>query len=212
MAIVPLCSVTILTRGEPPTPRRSACAECSCYPRLNNDTLTTHADGRFTHPSFHDTFLRAEIAAGDPRAAAATPCVEFFRGASTNLGTGESLVTSVPVPAATPVLQALLNAHVAGIRQRVKHALGLGGLGLTTAAFQQGITDLQTTANANADEARRVEQARQNKSFTDRHGPLMAQRMHRLCSAAAADHLPEVLRMLARSTSKNRDCGIVQRQ
>ena len=46
-------------------------------------------------------------------------------------------------------------------------------------------------------------------SFTEQHGAALAQRMHRLCDVGDDNHLPKALRLLAKSTSKSRDCVIL---
>ena len=51
--------------------------------------------------------------------------------------------------------------------------------------------------------------ARAERSFTEKHGDALAQRMHRLCNVANDDHLPKALRLPAKSTSKSRDCAIL---
>ena len=53
------------------------------------------------------------------------------------------------------------------------------------------------------------ERARAERSFTEKHGAASAQRMHRLCDVADDNNLPESLRLLAKSTSKSRDCAIL---
>ena len=53
------------------------------------------------------------------------------------------------------------------------------------------------------------EHARAKQSFTEKHGNALTQPMHRLCDVVDDDHLPEAQRLLAKSTSKSRDCAIL---
>ena len=85
----------------------------------------------------------------------------------------------------------------------------MGGPGLTTNAFNAGITNLQATMNNVATQRLDFERARAERSFTEKHGDALAQRMHRLCDVGDDNHLPEALRLLAKSTSKSCDCAIL---
>ena len=86
---------------------------------------------------------------------------------------------------------------------------GVGGPGLTTNAFNAGITNLQATVNNVAAQRLDFERARAERSSTEKHGGALAQCMHRLCNVADDDHLSEALRLLAKSTNKSRDCAIL---
>ena len=80
---------------------------------------------------------------------------------------------------------------------------------MTTAAFNAGITDLRATLDHNAAEQLRFERDRAAKSFTQKHGLALAERMHRLCNVGRDEDLPPVHQQLAASTSKHRDYNIV---
>ena len=81
----------------------------------------------------------------------------------------------------------------------------MGGPGLTANAFNTGITNLQATVNDVATQHLDFERACAERSFTDKHGDALAQRMHCLCDLGDDNHLPKSLRLLAKSTSKSRN-------
>ena len=86
---------------------------------------------------------------------------------------------------------------------------GVGGPGLTTNAFNASITNLETTVNNVATQRLDFQCAPAERSFTEKHGDALAQRMHRLCNVANNDHPPKALRLLAKSTTKSHDCAIL---
>ena len=94
-------------------------------------------------------------------------------------------------------------------RELLEHCAGVGGPGLTTNAFHASTTNLQATMNNVATQRLDFERALSEGSFTEKHGDALAQRMHCLCDVADDNHLPEALRLLAKSTSKSRDCAIL---
>ena len=59
-------------------------------------------------------------------------------------------------------------------------------------------------------EALQYQRDKDNKSFTDRHGEQLAQRVRNWCGVANDAALPEIHRLLAKSDGKARDCGIIQ--
>ena len=61
----------------------------------------------------------------------------------------------------------------------------------------------------NAAEQLRYERERAAKSFTQKHGLALAERMHRLCNVGGDEDLPAVHQQLAASSSKHRDYNIV---
>ena len=83
----------------------------------------------------------------------------------------------------------------------------MGGPGLTTAAFDQGVRNLQTTLETNAENQPAFERNKSSRSFADKHGDSLARHLSCLTGVADDDHLPESHQLLAKSTSKHRDCG-----
>ena len=118
-------------------------------------------------------------------------------------------IAITPVPANTPNLNFRMNTFTSGVKRQLKNRNGIGGPGLTNNVFQAGVADIQTTLNTNATTRLQFERDRNDRSFTDRHGTQLADRMHRLCSVADDANLPECHRLLAKSTSKSRDYAIL---
>ena len=76
-----------------------------------------------------------------------------------------------------------------GVRPAKSSWSGVLGPGLTTNAFNAGINNLQTTVTNVATQRLDFERARAERSFTEKHGAALAQRMHRSCDVANDNHL-----------------------
>ena len=103
-----------------------------------------------------------------------------------------------------------LNRHVTDVKSAALGRLGIGGPGLTNVAFNQGIISLNQTMNKNARQGRELERNKLTRSFTERHGDTLAQRMYYYTGAADDAGLPEIHRILAKSNVKGRDYSILQ--
>ena len=173
------------------------------------DALTVQASGRYTFQAFHHTFLQDGLASADGDVQAAhAPLSDWYRCASTNNNTDHSVLAIAPVSSALPHNNLALTTYVEGVRRAELAKLGQGGPGLSTAAFQAGITDLQNTMSANSTAHINFQRERDNRSFTQKHGEALAQRMYNWTGVVDDDQLPETHRLLAKS-NKNRDYGIL---
>ena len=86
--------------------------------------------------------------------------------------------------------------------------LGTTGPGLTTAAFQQGVVDIQAAMGAQTTNTLQYHRQQDNKSFTDKHGAALAERLHHWCGVADDDHLPSIHRLMA-ACSRHQGYGIL---
>jgi hypothetical protein len=81
----------------------------------------------------------------------------------------------------------------------MKVALGTGGPAVTSVAFAAGVTQLKTAIRDISAAAITYQRDALKKTFTEQHGPSIAQVMYNLCNVADDDHLPEVHRLPAQS-------------
>ena len=81
-------------------------------------------------------------------------------------------------------------------------------MGLTDATFNAGMASLRTSISDSRDAQIAYERNKANKTFTDRQGAPLAQRVQRLTGAVDDTTLPEVHRLLATS-AKHLDYGII---
>ena len=174
-----------------------------------HEFVSQSATGMYTRPGFFATFLQAPLAAGGAAALAVAPLAEWFRVSSTNTGGGDCIIRVQPTIPATPIQLQGLNRHTDRFKALELARIGVGGPALSTAAFNAGIAQVTTTLNDTATRQLDYQRSRADRSFTDKHGEQLAERMHRLTGAADDDHLPEVHRLLAKSGNKSRDYGIL---
>ena len=175
--------------------------------------LNTNTDGQYSRLGFYNNFVRPGLEDGDAAVVTATePLRDWWRVCCTNTP-GNAPQTDVTVVAVnTPGLNQRLTAWVSRIRRQQLSRLGHGGPGLNQASFEAGITTLRNTMNQNAAARLDFERERNERSFTEKHGADLADRMHRFCGVVTDDALPHVHRLLAKSTLKSRDYAIVQSQ
>jgi hypothetical protein len=144
--------------------------------------------------------------------AAAQHLRDWWRSACTNDAGDEAVNRIVPVATLGPATTMSLNRHIARLRTEILNKVGVGGPGLTTAAFNTGVTNIQATLQNNSQAQLQFQRDRMHASFTDKHGDALAARMHSLCDVADDDHLPELHRLLAKSSTKSRDYAIISMQ
>ena len=167
--------------------------------------LTTQPAGRYTLAAFHAGFVAPGMASADGLVVTATePIRDWWRCASTLTAPGTSLLKIIPIVSGAPHLVQRMNAWVSRIRNTELAKLGAGGPSLTTAAFTTGITSVTDTLELTNREQLRFQRDRDLKTFTQKHGTALAERMHNWWAVADDEHLPEVHILLAKST-KNRD-------
>ena len=185
-------------------------------PSLTPDLLRTNPDGAYNPPAFWTTFIQPSLDAGGADADLVAPLVEWFRVAST----ATTAAPGAPTPNVSPVCIALvntnapatrnrLNAHANRVRQEGLRRLGVGGTGLTVAAFNAGINSINTTLRDSAAASLQYQRDRDTVTFTQRYGPAIAQMMYNLCNVTQDDHLPEIHNAIA-NAPKGRCYAIVQ--
>ena len=185
--------------------RRVCLMPCS----MAAQAVSTQPGGRYTLPAFHDTFIRAGLAATD--IAVRTPAEilrDWVRVAVTNNNVGRSTLAIAPIAAGIPATQVALNRWVTKIKDACLIKLGAGGPALSSAAFNTGVAAIQSTLDNNATNRLQFERDRKNQSFTDKHGDHLAQRLYHLCGCVDDAGLPEVHQLLAKAP-KGRDYAIL---
>ena len=176
-----------------------------------DDLVTTSPSGRYTLPGFYNSFIGPGVNHADAGMQARwTAVADWFRMASSD-GAADPHLEVEPLLNPAPAAAQRLNAWATRVRDTILQRVGMGGPGLTTAAFNAGVAGIQNTLTATAQQALEFERARSNKTFTDRHGDALAERMHRLCGVADDDHLPDTHVLLAKA-SKGKDYAILAGQ
>ena len=169
--------------------------------------------GRIGLAGLYTTFIQPAVTHADAAVQAlGAPLRDWWRSACTNNGAGEAITRITPITAVGPATTMSLNRHVARVRTEILNKVGVGGPGLTTTAFDAGIANIRTVMEDTASARLQFERDRMHRSFTDKHGDALAGRMHTLCDCPDDDHLPEIHRLLAKSSSKSRDYAIISMQ
>ena len=119
-----------------------------------------------------------------------------------------SLVEITTIASVAPLEVQRLNAWDSRIRNAELAKLGAGGPSLMAASFTAGINHVTNTLQDTNREQLRAQRDRDSKSFTQKHGAVLAERMHRWCDVHDDAHLPGVHILLAKST-KSRDYAII---
>ena len=179
-------------------------------PAAGPDILRGAVNGAYSLQHFAATFITPGI--NDPNVdvqAMWTPVRDWFHAASTLTGPGQTTIRVHPVIGAGPASILNLHAWTNRAKTEILRTVGLGGPGLTTAAFDAGIATIQATMNDTHQARIDFDRARSQQTFTEKHGDTLAQRMYWLCGVADDDHLPEVHRLLAKSNSKARHYSIL---
>ena len=86
--------------------------------------------------------------------------------------------------------------------------IGVGGPGLSNTAFAHGVDTIRQTLENNLTANLEFQRNRAVRSFTEAHGAILAQKMHRLCGVTDDAHLPEVHSLLLKA-GKGRTYGIL---
>ena len=168
-------------------------------------------DGRYSLIGFHNTLVQPGVTGLDAAVVALwDPVRTWWRGASASTAGRTTIPAIDPVTEASPVVSARLTRWANRVKCDVLQKAGTAGPGLTAAAFNASAANLQATM-ANTSRAQLdFKRAKNNRSFTDKHGDTLAQRMQNLTDAPDDDHVPEIHRLLAKSRTKSRDHAIIQ--
>ena len=143
------------------------------------DLLTLQDSGRYSVLGFYNAFVAPGLADADADVQNAHhPIRDWFRGISTLNVNGGCCIEVTAVTSAAPRFAQRLTSWSSRIRNAELTKLGTGGPALTTAAFQAGITNVTTTLNDTTREQLRFQRERDSKTFTQKHGSALAQRMH----------------------------------
>ena len=170
-------------------------------------------DGYMSLQGFENLILTPEIDSGDAaRVATIGEVVQFWRGCHHHAPghADQRTIGTTHVAGTTPAHERALQVRTNMIRNDLLAKLGVGGPGLTTAAFNTGVNALRNQMDQDAQAALQYQRDKDNKSFTDRHGAQLATRLWRWCNVTSDAALPEVHRLLAKSDGKARDYGIIQ--
>jgi hypothetical protein len=161
------------------------------------------SDGHYSLVGFFNTFILPYATSADPVVITSiTPLANWWRLASTNNAGGNSIVSSALTVVNIPPEQSRLNTWASTVKDAQMARLGVGGPGLSNAAFPHGVGELRKTMTDTHEERLDFERQRNTKMFTDFHGEALAQQMHRLCVTSDVN-LPEVHGLLLQ-TAKGR--------
>ena len=179
-------------------------------PSSAGEVLAAAPRGRFSRIGFLNNILTPKLSSSDADVVAMwRPVESWFRVASTQNTAGACVTEVDPTTSAVPVEIMALSAWGTSIKDRLMAQAGVGGPGLTNLAFNAGVASLQQTMNQNAANRLQFERDRNERSFTQRHGASLAQRLHRLTGAADDSGLPEAHRLLAKSSKKGTDYAML---
>ena len=177
-------------------------------PALNNAVLTSQASGVYGPADFFNRFIQPELASGEAdRIATIRPLAEWWRLACTE-DAGGCLCEVDPVTPAGLAQTGAFNQWVNRTRHLSMSRLGAVGPGLTTAAFQAGVTTLADRMTETTQAHIDFERARGQKTFADKHGIPLSDRIHNWCGVVDDAGLPDV-HMLMVNADKGRQYGIL---
>jgi hypothetical protein len=166
--------------------------------------------GSYTLLGFFDTFIRTAYNGRTPaQRAAIRPLANWWRLACTDQVGGDTEVSIALVPTATPALTAKVASHVNRVVISQTARMGLGGPGLTTAAFAHGIAEVRTTLENNLAQKLAHDTARRVKAFTDVHGTALSATLHRLCGVNDDMHLPPIHNLLVRTNKSQQGASFL---
>ena len=170
-------------------------------------------DGVFTLDGFNRLILEPEIASADAdRVAAIDGAVAFWRACHHHAAGHPDrwAVGSARIASATIADDRALQVRTNAVRKELLGKLGVGGPALSTAAFNTGVNAIVGRLERDNQNTLQYHRDKDNKSFTDRHGEQLAERVRRWCNVTDDAALPEIHRLLAKSDGKARDYGIIQ--
>lgn len=170
---------------------------------------TASVDGCYTLLGFYNEFLQGPILTADAAGLVAIePLAQWWRLASTNVAAGTNVVCSALHQPTSPRELSRLTATANRTKDAQLSRLGVGGPGLSNAAFANGVTEIKSTLEATHQASLEFERARREKSFSDLHGEALAQQLYRLCNVTRDADLPEVHTLLLK-TPKGRSYGVL---
>lgn len=155
-------------------------------------------NGKISLSGFYNQILAPELGSGNAdRVTAVTPLAEWYRYAVHDSNGGDPQLEVTPVPVVTLANRRSETAFTKSLVDPLLAKLGVGGPGLTTAAFTQGITEIRNTLTTTTNNTLDYHRQQNNKTFTAKHGTALAARVYRLTGATDDATLPEIHRLVA---------------
>jgi hypothetical protein len=170
---------------------------------------SANRQGSYTLLGFFDTFIHAAYNGTAAQRAYIRLLANWWRLACTNQAGGATEVSIALLPSATSTLMAKVTSHVSRVVSSQTARIGLGGPGLTTAAFAQGIAEVKTTLENNLAQQLAHDTARGEKTFTDVHGTALAQILRRLCGVASDADLPPIHNLLIKTNKSQQQYSVL---
>ena len=173
--------------------------------------LTTQPEGRFTILGFYADIIHPWATGAASQQALVAPLVEWFRLMVHDNAAGASVLGVNPNMDPSPRAAQRLQRHRQTVANLYLLKIGVGGPALTSASFDAGVNVIQNAMTTSTNSQLNYFRDRDNKTFTQKHGDALAQRMHNWCGVVADADLPEIHQLLAKS-SKNRDYAVIYSQ
>ena len=171
--------------------------------------LADHPDGRWSLVAFYNSFVAPNLASADPAVVAKyEPVRDWWRAASTNAAGDASILRVTPVAPGPPNLTTRINGWANRHKEAQLARMGVGGPGLSNAAFAAGVAQIQTTLTDTHADRIQFERDRATKTFAEKHGDALADRLMRFCSVADEANLPEVHSLLVKAP-RNREYSVL---
>jgi hypothetical protein len=168
------------------------------------------ADGTYTLLGFFNSFLNPQPL--DPvERASIEPLTQWWRAASTNTAAGASVISASLSQPNSPRELGRLTAWSNRVKDDQMKRLGVGGPGLSNAAFAHGVAELKSTMVETHRATLEYDRDKKRTSYTETHGELMAIRLQRLCGVARDEDLPEIHHLLLKAP-KSRVYSILSAQ
>ena len=154
-------------------------------------------NGRYAINAFYNLFLEPAVAAGGADLARIEPLLHWLRVHCTENAAGPAGGVD-PVTSASPAENAPLNRWVTRVCDATMAKLGVGGPGLTSAAFAAGVNQVTNALETNKNDTLAYHRAEKDLTFADKHGDALGQRVFRICLVNRDIDLPEVHRLLVK--------------
>ena len=169
---------------------------------LSPDFLQAAPNGRLTLLGFYNLLVPEIDSADAGRVQRAGYMFNWFRAAcmGTAADADASPIEVTPAASLLPLENHALQAYSTRVREQQLHRLGVGGPGLTTAAFNAGVQRISQTLTDQHDATLAFERTRDDKTFTARCGEPIANVMHRLTGADRDENLPQIHNTLAKAS------------
>lgn len=164
------------------------------------DLMLERPNGVYTLLAFYDLFIRGPATSGDAaQEAYIAPLLNWYRAACTTDANGHPAHAITPVTSALPLQNLLLQSWAGRTKFQMKTALGTGGPGLTSVAFNAGVTSLETAIRETSAAAITYQRDASQKTFTEQYGTAIAQLMYNLSNTTRDEDIPDIHKLLAKS-------------